>query len=61
MDFRFLEETTHSSETDHTSHESSETSHSDSDHEDDDFGIGTLVLAMAFGTLSRMYITHMTG
>lgn len=26
-----------------------------------DFGIGTLVLAMALGTVSRMYITHITG
>lgn len=26
-----------------------------------DFGIGTLVLAMALGTASRMYITHITG
>lgn len=30
-------------------------------HDNNDFGIGTLVLAMALGTLSRMYITHMTG
>lgn len=30
-------------------------------HEVNDFGIGTLVLAMTFGMVSRMYITHMTG
>lgn len=32
------------------------------DHEEvNDFGIGTVVLAMALGTVSRMYITHITG
>lgn len=32
------------------------------DHEEvNDFGIGTVVLAMALGTVSRMYITHVTG
>lgn len=30
-------------------------------HEVNDFGIGTVVLAMALGTVSRMYITHITG
>lgn len=31
------------------------------EEEHSDFGIGTLVLAMAFGMISRMYITHTTG
>lgn len=41
---------------------SSEESDSGHDHEEvNDFGIGTVVLAMALGTVSRMYITHITG
>lgn len=39
-------------------------SESGATHEEEevnDFGIGTLVLAMALGTVSRIYITSFTG
>lgn len=41
----------------HTSDHDEEVHH----HVINDFGIGTLVLAMTLGTAARMYLTHMTG
>lgn len=40
-----------------------DTSESEATHEEEvnDFGIGTLVLAMALGNVSRIYITSLTG
>lgn len=52
--WRFLESAS-STEGEHGEDEAHE------EEERNDFGIGTLVLAMALGTVSRMYITHMTG
>lgn len=43
--------------------QSEDVSETGTTHEEEvnDFGIGTLVLAMALGTVSRIYITSLTG
>lgn len=57
-----MEEFTTHSEEEHATTSAEETHEGEEGvHDHTDFGIGTLVLAMAFGTVSRMYITHMTG